>query len=50
MFACGIFVDLQKAFDTVNHEILPKKLDHNGIRGNSNSWFKSYLNDRKQAC
>ena len=46
--ACGIFVDFQKAFDTVNHEILIKKLSHYGIRGNINNWFKSYLKDRKQ--
>ena len=35
---CGIFVDLQKAFDTVL-----SKLDYYGIRGISNDWFKSYL-------
>ena len=43
-FACGIFVDLQKAFDTVNHNILLKKLDYYGIRGTVNDWFACYLN------
>ena len=45
---CGIFVDFQKAFDTVNHDILLQKLEHYGIRGCTNSWFKSYLSQRKQ--
>ena len=47
-YACGVFVDFQKAFDTVNHDILLKKLHHYGIRGSLNDWFRSYLKDRKQ--
>ena len=47
-FAFGIFAHFQKAFDTVNHDILLKKLERYGISGNTNNWFRSYLSDRKQ--
>ena len=38
----------KKAFDTVDHSILIKKLDKLGIRGLANKWFVSYLTNRKQ--
>ena len=44
----GIFIDLKKAFDTVDHDILIKKLDENGIRGVANKWICSYLMNRSQ--
>ena len=45
---CGVSVDLQKAFDTVDHQLLLGKLNHYGICGVSNDWPKSYLSNRSQ--
>lgn len=47
-YTCAIFIDLKKAFDTVNHEILIKKLHGIGIEGMALEWFKSYLSNRSQ--
>ena len=44
----GVFLDFRKAFDTVDHNILLNKLYAAGIRGTTNSWFQSYLSERKQ--
>ena len=45
LFSIGIFLDLSKAFDTVNHEILLAKLKHYSV---NNSWITNYLKNRKQ--
>ena len=45
---CAIFVNLAKAFDTVNHEILLSKLEQYGIRGSANKVIPDYLSNRKQ--
>ena len=42
------FCHLQKAFHTVEYDILLSKLEHYGVHGFSNDWFKSYLSHRKQ--
>ena len=48
LFTCALYVDLSKAFDTVDHSILLKKLEHHGIRGVPLELLKSYLSFRKQ--
>ena len=45
-----VFINLKKAFDTVDHEVLCRKLDLYGVHQSELSWFKSYLSDRKQFC
>ena len=46
----AIFLDLKKAFDTVDHRILIKNLGAYGIRGISGAWFSTFLSNRKQFC
>ena len=49
LYSSGVFFDLEKAFDTVNHKILIKKLEHYGIKGSYNNWLRFYLSNRKQS-
>jgi len=44
----GIFIDLTKAYDTLNHKVLLEKLLSYGIKGITNIWFKSFLTNRRQ--
>jgi hypothetical protein len=48
-YTIGIFLDLSEAFDTTNHKILIKKLQHYGIHGKTQQWFLNYLTNRKQS-
>ena len=44
----GIFLNVSKAYDVINHNRLLDKLDSYGIRGSVNKWFQSYLTNRTQ--
>lgn len=46
--AIGIFLDLSKTYDCLDRQILIRKLEFYGIRGNTKKWIASYLEDRKQ--
>ena len=47
-YGCRIFVDFQKAFDTVDQAILTQELNYYGVWGNANNWFSSFFKNRTQ--
>ena len=48
MIVCGVFIDLQKAFNTIDHNILLEKIQYYSIRRIAHQWHESYLRNRKQ--
>jgi len=48
VYPCGVFLDLCKAFDTVDHQILLAKLEYRSMQDVANDWFASYLSNRTQ--
>ena len=49
-YSIATFIDLKKAFDTINHEILLRKLPHFGLNNNVRNWVANYLSNRVQKC
>ena len=50
LYTAAVYIDLKKAFDTVDHEILLSKLKYYGVEGKEFRWFHSYLANRRQFC
>ena len=48
LYPIGLFLELTKAYDVLDHQLLLEKLNSYGVRGLANSWFKSYLTNRQQ--
>ena len=48
LYVVSLFLDLSKAFDTVNHQILLNKLKYYGLQQSEYNWFQFYLSNRKQ--
>ena len=48
MSTIGVFIDVKKAFDTINHSVLIDKFEHYGVRGTAKKWIMNYLSGRQQ--